>query len=455
MGLSNSFFFNRALSLLIYCCLANTYALYSQNIIIDKVIAIVGDKPILLSELKEQLMEIQRQTDSKDTNLPCLVMEQMIIEKLLLNQAEKDSVSITDDQVDSELNNKIRYFINQMGSLEKLESYLGKTIVQIKNDFRERIRQKLLVEEMQRKISGDIKISPAEVKNYYASIPADSIPFIESEIQIAQITKKPPINEMERKRVKEELESVRKKIIDGRSFASMAGLYSEDPGSAARGGELGFINRGEMVPEFEAVAFSLKGKEISEIVETSFGFHIIQLIERRGESINVRHILMSPKPSSADLEKAQAKLDSLSDAIRKGNITFDDAALKFSDDAETRNNGGILINVANGSNWFPISQLDQNLFFVIDKLKTNEISEPVAVRIGEKKEAYRILRIVSKTDAHIASLENDYQRIQAAAEEEKRNKIIKEWIERKRKSFYIKIDNDFEYCRFNNNWKNQ
>lgn len=418
---------------------------------VDKIAAVVGDKAILLSEIEGQYLNLEFQSADKQT-VKCAIIEEMIIQKLLLNQAEKDSITVSDDQVDAELNKKIRYFINQMGSVEKLESFLGKPILQIKNDYRDKIRQQLVTEEMQRKIAGDVKVSPAEVKAYFQKIPADSIPLIESEIQIAQILIKPPVNQKERQRVRDELLGIRKKILDGRSFASMAAIYSEDPGSASKGGELGFINRGEMVPEFEAAAFSLKGKDISDIIETTYGFHIIQLIERRGETINVRHILLSPKPSTTDLDRARIKLDSISTLVRTGRIAFEEAALRYSDDLESKNNGGLLINPSTGSTWFPISQLDQSLFFTADKLKTGEISDPVLQRMGEKKEAYRIIKVVERLDAHLANIEKDYQRIQVAAENEKREKLIREWIGRKRKSFYVKIDDEFSNCNFRNDW---
>lgn len=424
---------------------------FSQGQTIDKTVAVVGEKAILLSEIEGQFLNLEFSQQNKQ-EVKCAILEEMIVQKLLLNQAEKDSVTVSDEQVDSELNKKIRYFIAQMGSVEKLEAFLGKSILQIKNDYRDKIRQQLIIEEMQRKIAGDVKVSPSEVKAYFASIPEDSIPLIESEMQIAQILIKPPVNDRERTRVREELLSIKKRIEEGKSFASMAAIYSEDPGSAAKGGELGFINRGEMVPEFEAAAFALKGKEISDIVETSFGFHIIQLIERRGETINVRHILLSPKASSADLDKSRAKLDSISTLIRQGKLSFDEAAQQFSDDAESKHNGGVLINPASGSTWFTNSQLDQALFFIADKLKTGEISDPTVQRMGEKKEAYRIIRVVERTDAHTANLNQDYQRIQMAAEDAKRKKLIREWIARKRTSFYVKIDAQFKDCTFQNNW---
>ena len=235
----------------------------------------------------------------------------------------------------------------------------------------------------------------------------------------------------------------------------MAAFYSEDVGSAAKGGELGFVSRGDLVPEFEAAAFQLKGKEISPVIESMYGYHIVQLIERRGELINVRHILMAPKASPDDLEKARIKLDSLSQQIRLGTISFEDAAQRFSDDAESKNNGGIMVNSATGSTFFEISQLDQSLFFVVDKLKLGEISEPIVVRSGEKKEAYRIVMLRSRTEPHVANLEDDYQRILTAAENEKREEKVRDWIARKRKSFFVKINPDYSWCTFINDWKTQ
>lgn len=443
---------NRFLFLILVCLISGS--LFAQSETIDKIVAVVGDKAILLSDVEAQALQVEQQSGNPDPNLRCNILEDMIIQKLLLNQAEKDSVVVSDDQVDGELNKKIRYFVGQIGSVEKLEAYLGKSIVQIKDDFRERIRDQLIVQQMQGKIAGDVKVSPAEVRAYYDAIPKDSIPFIESEIQVAQILKKPPINQVERERVRKELQEIRQKIVDGRSFASMAAFYSEDVVSAAKGGELGFMNRGDLVPEFEAVAFSLKGKEISEIVETMFGFHIIQLIERRGETINVRHILISPKASVSDLDVARVKLDSISQAIRLGRITFEEAALKYSDDADTKNNGGLMINPNSGSTWFEVSQMDQSLFFVVDKMKIGELSDPVPVRVGEKKESYRIVSLKARTEPHRANLKDDYQRIQQAAEAEKKSKLVQEWIQRKRQSFFIKIDSEFSNCHFQNTWNN-
>jgi len=424
-------------------------------IAIDKVVAVVGEKPILLSEVRSQFEQMKAQNENADSSMACVILEDLILQKLMVNQAEKDSVEVTDAQVDAELDKKIRYFVAQIGSVEELENYLGKSIAQIKDDFREKIRDQLLVQQMQSKIAGEVKVSPAEVRAFYNSIPKDSLPFVESEIQIAQIVRKPPVNIAEKERVFKEISDIRQRILDGKSFASMAAFYSEDVGSAAKGGELGFVGRGDLVPEFEAAAFQLKGKEISPVIESMYGYHIIQLIERRGELINVRHILMAPKASPDDLDKARVKLDSILQQIRLGSISFEDAAQRFSDDVDSKNNAGLMVNSATGSTLFEISQLDQSLFFVVDKLKVGEISEPVVVRSGEKKEAYRIAMLRSRTEPHVANLEEDYQRILSAAENEKREKKVREWIARKRKSFFVKINPDYTWCTFINDWKTQ
>jgi len=438
--------------LFILFTLALQLKVHGQPVVIDKIVAVVGDKAILFSDVEAQALQMQAQSGVSDSTIRCNVLEDIIIQKLLLNQAEKDSVTVSDEQVDAELNKKIRYFVNQIGSVEKLEAYLGKSIIKIKDDFKERIRDQLVVQQMQSKIAGDLKVTPAEVKTYFDNIPQDSLPLIESEIQVAQILKKPPVNEVERQRVKRELMDIKRKIADGKSFASMAAFYSEDPGSAVKGGDLGFVGRGEMVPEFEAAAFALKGKEISDVIETTYGFHIIQLIERRGETINVRHILMSPKASGSDLDKARIKLDSVAALIQAGSITFEEAAAKYSDDVDTKFNGGLLVNPATGSTWFEVSQMDQSLFFVVDKQKVNEVSDPSLVRVGEKKESYRLVSLKARTNPHRANLKDDYQKIQQAAEAEKKDKQVRNWINRKRQSFYIKIDKEFSDCPFDNPW---
>lgn len=426
---------------------------FGQPQLIDKIIAHVGDKIILMSDVEAQFQQYKAQMEDDNQNdIKCTILQEMIFQKLLLQQAEKDSVNVSEAMVDQELNKKIRYFVQQIGSVDKLENYLGKSINQIKDEYRDKIKEQLMVQQVQQKISGDVKVSPGEVVAFFNRLPKDSLPMVASEVQVAQLLKKPEINITEKLKVRKELERIRREIIEGKSFASMAVIYSQDPGSATKGGELGFVGRGDLVPEFEAAAFNLKGKEISDIIETVYGYHIIQLIERRGENINVRHILLTPKASGADLELAAMKCDSIYKAIQAGKITFEKAVENYSDDKETKYNGGLISNPGSGGTWWELSQLDQQIFFVIDKMKPGEISEPAVVRVGDKKEAYRIIKLVSRTEPHFASLETDYSRIQQAAESEKRQTILYEWVKNKRKQFYIRIAPEFGTCDFVKEW---
>lgn len=424
----------------------------AQNQIIDKIVAQVGDKIILLSDVEAQYQQVVSQGTEENEDLKCTVLQELIFQKMMLTQAETDSLNVTEAQVEQELNKKVRYFVQQIGSVEKLESYLGKTINQIKDEYREKIKEQMLVQQVQQKIAGEVKVSPGEVVAFFNRLPKDSLPMIASEVQVAQLLRKPEVNITEKLKVRKEIERIRKEIIEGRSFASMAVIYSQDPGSATKGGELGFVGRGDLVPEFEAAAFNLKGKEISDVIETVYGYHIMQLIERRGENINVRHILLTPKASASDLEIAANKCDSIYKAIMAGRITFEKAVEEYSDDKETKYNGGLITNPASGGTYWELSQLDQQIFFVIDKLQVGELSEPSAVRVGEKKEAYRILKLVSRSEPHFADITTDYSKIQQAAESEKRQQLLFDWVKKKRKQFYIRLDPVFNTCDFAQKW---
>lgn len=424
----------------------------AQTQLIDKIVAQVGDKIVLLSDVEAQRQQMLSQGMEEDDDLKCSVLQELIFQKMMLTQAETDSINVTEPQVEQELNKKVKYFVQQIGSVEKLENYLGKTINQIKEEYREKIKEQMLVQQIQQKIAGEVKVSPGEVVAFFNNLPKDSLPMIASEVQVAQLLRKPEINVGEKIKVRKEIERIRKEIIEGRSFASMAVIYSQDPGSATKGGELGFVGRGDLVPEFEAAAFNLKGKEISDVIETVFGYHIMQLIERRGENINVRHVLLTPKASSSDLELAAMKCDSIYKSILAGRITFEKAVEEYSDDKETKYNGGLITNPASGGTYWELSQLDQQIFFVIDKLTIGDVSEPNAVRVGDKKEAYRILKLVSRTEPHFADITTDYSKIQQAAESEKRQQLLFDWVKKKRKQFYIRLDPVFDACDFAQQW---
>jgi peptidyl-prolyl cis-trans isomerase SurA len=425
-----------------------------QGVIIDQIVAVVGANVILHSDVEAQYIQYRMQEGGargSAKTIKCNLLENMLYQKLLLNQAELDSVEVSEAQVEGEMDRRLRHYISMFGSPEKFEEFYKKSILQFKEDLREQVKELMMVENVQQTITKDVKITPSEVRAFFKQIPTDSLPFLNSEFQLSQIVIMPPINKDEKERVKDKLTGLRDRILKGESFATLAILYSEDPGSAKNGGELGLHGRGEMFPEFEAVAFSLKDGEVSEIVETEAGYHIIQLIERRGDYINVRHILVMPKVSPLDLAKAKVKLDSVSQLIQDKKYTFEEAVKKFSEDP-SKNNGGILVNPMTGNSVFESDQLDPKVFFVIDKLKVGDISNPVPFKMDDGKDAYRILYLKSRTEPHRANLKEDYDKIQSWALEDKKGKVMNEWISEKIESTYIKINGDLGKCEFTNDW---
>ena len=421
--------------------------------VVDQVMAVLGSKIILKSDIEKQYIQYMAQGGTEMENIRCAIFDQLLLQKLLINQAEIDSVTVTDAQVEGELDRRMRFYIRQIGSEEKLEEYFHTTIRALKAEFRDLIREQLIVQTMQAKITRDVSASPNDVRLYFESIPKDSIPYIDSELEVAQIVKRPTVSQEEKKAVRERLSDFREKILAGEAdFSVYAALYSQDPESAKRGGELGFFERGSMVPEFESAAFNLKPGAISPIIETKFGFHILQLIERRGDQINVRHILLQPKTDEASISKSISFLDSLSKQINNGRISFEDAALRFSDDEETKNNGGVLINPENNTTKFAPDKMDKLLFFQVDSMELNRASAPLAMTTPEGKTAYRIVLVKSRTKPHIANLKDDYQKIQEVALNEKQNKTLSDWVNKKQKTTYISINSEYDDCEILKHW---
>ena len=442
--------------LLLSLCLVFFTNLKSQSsgdTIIDGVVAIIGSKMILKSDIEGQYLQFRSQGNilGSAISVKCTILENMLLQKLLLNQAEVDSVKVTETMVDNQLDRRMRYMISQVGSPDKLEEYFSKTITEIKNDMRDVIREQLMTEDEQGKITKDLTITPSEVKSFYKKLPKDSIPEIASEIQIGIIAKQPVIGESEKQEVKDKLKNLKERVKKGDDFATLAILYSEDPGSAKKGGELGMFKRGEMRAEFEAAAFKLKQGEVSDIVETEDGFHIIKLIERRGEYINVRHILLQPKLSLVSLSRAKLSLDTIAGLIEKKKLTFDEAVRKYSEDP-SKNNGGILINPATGDSKFETGQMDPKIFFVIDKLKSGELSKAVLYKSERGKEEYRLYYLKERTVPHKANLQTDYAKIQDLALEKKRMKAIDSWVEEKASKTSIKINSPYNNCKFQRDW---
>lgn len=424
----------------------------TKGVLLEKIVAVVGNNTILKSDVENEYNQMIMQGASAEGLTKCSVLEEMMFNKLLVHQAELDSVEISEAQVQGELDQRMHYYIQQLGSEQKLEEYLGKSIAEIKEEYRGDIRKLLLARNVQQKIVGDLKVTPNDVRSYFNSIPQDSLPRINAEYQIQQIVKRPPIGEKEKKLVKEKIEKIRERILNGEDFGSLALLYSEDVESAKRSGELGFVARTDLVSEFAAVAFSLKGKEVSEVVETQFGYHIIQLIERRGEMINVRHILLVPKVSYTEMQKAQAQIDSVKALIDANKITFEKAVELFSDDEETKSNAGLMINPQNGTSTFETEEIEPALFFVVDKLNVGQVSNSTKLAARDGKQSFKLIRLKSRTNPHVANLKEDYQRISGIALQLKQNKAINDWIIKKRKNVYVKIDDEYSQCKFKHNW---
>ena len=437
-----------------------------QPQVVDKVVAVVGKNIILQSDIENQYIQYRLQGIAEGTGKEVRgrILEELLLQKLMLNQAEMDSITVTDEQVENELNRRIQWFIARIGSQEKMEAQFGKSMSEIKDEVRQASKDNMLQEQVQAKIMENVAVTPKEVKEFYRDIPRDSLPMIDSDYEIVQIVKRPPVSIDEKLQVKDRLYQIRKRILDGESsFATMAVLYSEDPGSARQGGELGFAGKGVYATEFENVAFNLRDGEISDVVETEFGFHIIQLIERRGETINCRHILLTAKVPVEALEKAQNELDSVAQLIRNGDITFEEACKKNSDD-DSKNNGGYLTNAGTGGNWMSLKDLQEleqaypeykNLAFVISRLEVGEISDPVPMTTNDNKDAFRLVMVKRKTEPHQANLKDDYNLIQSWAVSQKRQEALGKWVSENAAKAYIRLDDTFKDYDFYYDWKFQ
>lgn len=440
-------------AIIAFVTLCNTVTYAQQSQVIDKVVAVVGGNIILQSEIEEQYLQYRLQGGMKGSaaSIRCEILEDMLFRKLMLNQAELDSITVTDEQIDSDVERYVRYYISQLGSIEKLEKYYDKNIAEIREDLHEQLKEKQLMDEVQRNIVSGVSATPSDVRDFYRSIPKDSVPMVSAHYEIAQLVKKPPITLDEKLAVKDELYALRARILKGERFSTMARIYSEDPGSANKGGELGFQGRGDLVPEFEAAAFALKDGEISEVVETEYGFHILQLIERRGDYVNVRHILRTLKVSPEALQQAYNELDSIANLIRNNSITFDEAVKLYSDEAD-KVNGGYLVNEIDGSTMFAAEDLDQQVSVVVNRLQVGEVSDPVPMKTSDGKDAYRLLIIKKKTTPHKANLKDDYALIQQWTMQKKRQEAINNWIKAKSNKAYVKICDEYRDCDFQFDW---
>ena len=437
-----------------------------QPQVIDKVVAVVGKNIILQSDIENQYIQYRMQglTDGTGKEVRARILEDLLLQKLMLNQAEMDSITVTDDQVEAQMDQRIRYFVTRLGSQEKLEEQFGKSMSEIKEEVRQAVKDQMLQEQVQAKIMQNVVVTPKEVKDFFNDIPNDSLPLIQPEYEIVQIVKRPPVSIDEKLQVKDRLYQIRKRILEGESsFSTMAVLYSEDPGSARQGGELGFAGKGVYATEFENVAFNLHDGEISDVVETQFGFHIIQLIERRGETVNCRHILLTAKVPVEALEKAQNQLDSVAQLIRNGDMTFAEACKKYSDD-DSKNNGGYLTNAGSGGNKLSLQDMQsleaeypeyKNLAFVVSRLEVGEVSDPLPMTTNENNDAFRLIMVKRKTEVHQANLKDDYTLIQNWAIGQKRQEAIGKWVSNKAAKAYIRLDDAYKNSDFYYDWNFQ
>jgi len=421
--------------------------------IIDEIAALVGSHPIFWSDVEAQYAQAKAQGMTGDPfKLRCEIFENLVFQKLLVYQGEIDSLVVSDGQVESELDRRLRYYISQFGSQQKLEEFYDKSIDEFKNELREPLRLELLSQQAQAAIVENVKMTPNETKEYFNNLNPDSIPIVPTEYEIGQIVKTPVVGPTQLKEARDKIVALRDRVLKGEKFSTLAVLYSEDPGSAAKGGELGLFSRGSMAPEFESAAFSLKNKnDISEVIKTKFGYHVLQLIERKGDFVNVRHILVIPKVSPDDLVVAAAKLDSIADKVRADSIAFAKAVVLFSDDPG-KVNGGLIQSQSSGDTRLAADELDPKVFFVINKMQPGDISGSVPYTTEDGTQAYRVLYLKLRTEPHKANMKDDYNKIQEWALDNKKQKVIAKWIETKSKTAYIRLGEKFKNCDFMYKW---
>ncbi|MBL6659304.1 MAG: peptidylprolyl isomerase [Cryomorphaceae bacterium] len=412
---------------------------------VDGVAAIVGGDVILKSDIDEQYDVFNRQNFGKPVSY-CEVFEELLFQKLLIHHAAIDSISIGEEEVEANMDRRIQQLIMQMGDQKKLEDFYEKSVVEIKEDMRTLIKEQLTAQRMQMTVVEGIEVTPSEVREYYENLPADSIPLISAEVELSQIVKFPELSDEAEQEVIAKLKELKERIENGTSFSSMAILYSEDPGSNKKGGEYQGIQRGVFVKEFEAVAFNLRKGEISDPFKTEFGYHIVQLLEKRGEELDLRHILIKPKLTQENLQEAKNFLDSVSVAITNGEMTFEEASRRFSDDEQTRFNGGQMSNFQSGNNKFEVSQLDRGLFALISSLEDDEISEASFYRTEDQREAFRIVRLDANYEPHKANLDLDFTRIKGFALQQKQAKTVEDWKNEKLADTFVKINEGYYDC---------
>ena len=430
-------------------------ASYAQDNVIDEVVWVIGDEAILKSDVEEARLAALYEGRKFDGDPYCVIPEELAVQKLYMHQAVLDSIEVPEAEVIQRVDYQISNYIQALGSRERMEAEFNKTSTQIREAMRENARDGLIVQRMQQKLVGDIKVTPAEVRRYFKELPQDSIPYVPTQVEVQIITQQPKIPVAEIEDVKRRLREYTDRINKGESdFSTLALLYSEDRGSAIKGGELDFMGRGMLDPAYANVAFSLQDpKKVSKIVESEFGYHIIQLIEKRGDRVNTRHILLRPKVSEKELTEACARLDSIGDDIRQNKFTFDEAASVISQDKDTRNNHGLMVNTNERTgittSKFQMQDLPQDVAKVVDKMNVGEISRAFTM-INEKdgKEVCAIVKLKAKINGHKATIAEDYQDLKEIVMDKRREEMLQKWILNKQKHTYVRIDPNWQKCDF-------
>ena len=424
----------------------------SIGTIVDEVIWVVGDEAILKSDVEAMRLQGQQEGVRWKGDPDCAIPEQLAVQKLYLNQAIIDSVEVTESEITQGVEQYVENMINAVGSREKLEEYYKKNLSQIRAELRDTYRERQMVQGMQQKLTKDITVTPAEVRRYFKDMPQDSLPFVPTEVEVQIITMTPRVDQEEINRVKDELRDYTDRINKGTAtFQTLACLYSEDPGTARRGGELDYVGRGMLDPAFANVAFSLTDpKKVSKIVESEFGFHIIQLIDKRGEKIKVRHILRKPVVSDDAVVKAINRLDSIRNDIVAGKFSFDDAASVLSDDKDTRNNHGLMANATQEgrTSRFKLEELPSDVAKAIDRLQVGEISAPFQMMNERGKTVCAIAKLKSRTEGHKATITEDFQILKNVVLNKRREEVLHDWVVKRIKSTYVRINDRYRNCDF-------
>jgi peptidyl-prolyl cis-trans isomerase SurA len=418
-------------------------SVFAQKELLDKIICTVGGETILLSEVEDQYSYMKSQRNGEaPPNAKCMILDNLMLNALLVNQSKVDSVLVTEEEVEAELGTRIDQILGQMNNdITQFESYYGQTVAEVKESFRDDLRSKKQSERMKAKITEGINVTPSEVEAFYKNIPRDSLPYFNSEVEISEIVMIPKVNAVQKKIAKDKLLDIKERIKKGENFAELATKYSDDPSSGRLGGDLGWAKRGTFVPAFEATAYKLEVHELSDIVESEFGFHMIELLERRGNTIHTRHILIKPEITTADQEQTKARLDSVRTQLAAGKLNFSRAVKDFSDKSvQSYHNDGRMVNQASGNTFYETGDLDPDVYFAVEGIKIGDYSKVIEFRTPFGETHYRVARLITRTDPHKANLKQDYNKIQQATMEMKKSKYTNDWLLQKVGGTYLTVD---------------